>query len=187
MDAVTGPEIERRLARVEAHLAIQQLAFRYALAVDARDLDAWVGCFHPDVDMGRAGRGRDVLRHHIAPMLRTFHRSVHHITGHRIEWQGTQRATGTVYCRAEHEVDDRWIVMAICYFDDYACVDGEWLFTRRRERHWYAADVTDRPQAVGFADWPPAGHPALPHSFPTWQTFWGDDAPVPHAKGHTTP
>jgi hypothetical protein len=49
-------------------------------------------------------------------------------------------------------VGDRWIVMAICYFDEYARVDGEWFFSRRRERHWYAADATQRPQLVGFAD-----------------------------------
>src|SRR5438034_7596342 len=109
---MTAQGIEARLARVEAQLAIQQLAFRYALAVDARDLDAWVDCFHPDVDAGRAGRGREALRRRITPLLRTFHRSVHHITGHRIELHGPTEATGTVYCRAEHEVDDRWIVMA---------------------------------------------------------------------------
>ena len=54
--------IEERVDRVESQLAIQQLPIRYALAVDGRDLDAWVGCFRPDVDMGRHGRGRDVLR-----------------------------------------------------------------------------------------------------------------------------
>ena len=36
---------------------------------------------------------------------------------------------------------DRWIVMAIRYDDGYRRVDGEWLFARRRERHWYAADL----------------------------------------------
>jgi hypothetical protein len=69
-------------------------------------------------------------------------------------------------------VDDRWIVMAICYFDDYSRVDGEWLFRRRREKHWYAADVLEHPQAVGFDSWYSGGPPALPHDFPTWDGFW---------------
>jgi 3-phenylpropionate/cinnamic acid dioxygenase small subunit len=46
-----------RIERIEAHLAIQQLAVRYTMAVDARDIDAWVACFRPDVDMGRSGDG----------------------------------------------------------------------------------------------------------------------------------
>ncbi|MEU7550899.1 nuclear transport factor 2 family protein [Streptomyces sp. NPDC044571] len=178
---MTSPETERRLAAVEAQLAIQQLAFRYAIAVDSRDLDAWADCFRPDVDLGRAGAGRDALKRHIEPLLRTFGRSVHHVTGHRIELRGDAEATGTVYCRAEHEVDDRWIVMAICYADEYVRLDGEWFLSRRRERHWYAADVADRPQAVDFADWAPAGRPALPEAFPTWGAFWGDGAASPAA------
>ena len=63
--------------------------------------------------------------------------------------------------------------MAICYWDDYARVDGEWYFSRRRERHWYAADVTERPQAVGFAGLGRAPEsPALPEAFPAWPDFW---------------
>ena len=42
------PELAERVERIEAHLAIQQLAIRYAMAVDARDIDAWVACFRPD-------------------------------------------------------------------------------------------------------------------------------------------
>ena len=87
---MSDPELAQRtlaarLERVEAHLAIQQLAIRYAMAVDARDLDAWVGCFRPDVDMGRHGTGREALRRYIDPMVRRFYRSVHQICGHRIE------------------------------------------------------------------------------------------------------
>ncbi|MEU1189054.1 nuclear transport factor 2 family protein [Streptomyces sp. NPDC005859] len=164
--------LEERVDRVESQLAIQQLPIRYALAVDGRDLDAWVGCFRPDVDMGRHGSGRHALRRHIEPLLRGFQRSVHQICGHRVEFTGRETATGAVYCRAEHEVGDRWIVMAICYRDDYARVDGEWYFSRRREQHWYAADVTERPQAVGFDGWEGAGEPALPEAFPSWAAFW---------------
>jgi hypothetical protein len=173
---VSDLDLARRLDRIEARLAIAQLPIRYALAVDARDLDAWVACFRPDVDMGRHGTGREALRRYIEPRVRRFYRSIHQICGHRIELTGDDTATGAVYCRAEHEAGDRWIVMAICYFDDYARVDGEWYFSRRRERHWYAADVAEHPQAVGFAGWEGSSAPALPEAFPTWAGFWAEDA-----------
>jgi SnoaL-like domain len=170
--------LQDRIERIEAQLAIGQLPIRYALAVDARDLDTWVGLFVPDVDLGRHGRGREALRSLIEPQLRWFYRSVHQICGHRIELIDADTARGAVYCRAEHEVEDRWIVMAICYFDDYRRVGGEWLFARRAERHWYAADVNERPQAVGFDSWGTSpAPPALPHRFETWSRFWdGDEA-----------
>jgi hypothetical protein len=189
-------QLAGRLERVEAQLAIQQLAIRYAMAVDARDLDAWVGCFRPDVDMGRHGTGREALRRYIDPMVRRFYRSVHQICGHRIDLAGPKdpdratgsanratgpegaandHATGAVYCRAEHEVGQEWIVMAICYFDEYARVDGEWFFSRRRERHWYAADVTRTPQSAGFAGWAGSAKPELPAEFASWSPFWDGD------------
>ena len=168
--------LEERVERIEAHLAIQQLAIRYAMAVDARDMEAWVRCFRPDVDMGRHGTGRDALRRYIDPMVRRFYRSVHQICGHRIELTTKDTATGAVYCRAEHEAGQEWIVMAICYFDEYVRIDGEWFFSRRRERHWYAADVTGTPQSKGFAGWAGSGSPALPAEFASWASFWDGDA-----------
>ncbi|MCX0272877.1 nuclear transport factor 2 family protein [Nocardia zapadnayensis] len=171
-----------RLARLEAQWEIGQLPIRYALAVDRRDIDTWTQLFVPDVDLGRHGSGRAALKAYIEPQVRWFYRSAHLICGHRIELgpegsDGPVRARGSVYCRAEHEVGDRWIVMAIRYDDDYRRVDGEWLFERRREHHWYAADITEHPQAVGFDSWGTAGRrPALPSIDPEWGTFWaGDD------------
>src|SRR2546423_11427530 len=104
---------EQRLARVEARLDIGQLPIRYALAVDQRDLDAWVALFVSDVDMGRRGRGRQALRDYIEPQLRWFYRSVHLLAGHRIEL-GPARpegipdtATGQGEFRAQHEAGAR--------------------------------------------------------------------------------
>jgi hypothetical protein len=177
---------DRRLARVEARLDIGQLPIRYALAVDQRDVPAWVSLFVPDVHMGRLGRGRAALTAYIEPQLRWFYRSIHQICGHRVELREHDAdgipvsAVGQVYCRAEHEVDDRWIVMAIRYDDVYRCVEGEWLFERRRERHWYAADHTQRPQAVRFDGWERSGEPAaLPGSDPAWAPFWAGHSEVP--------
>ena len=97
---------------------------------------------------------------------------MHQIVGHRIEFGDADHATGAVYCRAEHEVDERWIVMAICYFDTNRRVEGEWLFARRKEEHWYAADIDEHPQAVGFDSWHSGGAPRMPDRFPTWAGFW---------------
>ena len=164
--------VEDRLDRIESHLAIQQLPIRYALAVDGRDVEAWINLFVPDVQVGRDTFGRDALRSQITPMLKTFQRSIHLICGHRIEAIEGDTARGATYCRAEHEVDDRWIVMTACYFDEYRRVDGEWYFSRRRAEHWYAADVNEHPQAVGFDSWHTEVAPRLPDRFPTWAGFW---------------
>src|SRR5437588_10000789 len=93
-------EAQERLERIESQLAIQQLPIRYALAVDSRDVDTWVNLFVPDVDMGRRGRGRDVLRRYIEPQLHQFYRSMHQICGHRVELVDRDTARGAVYCRA---------------------------------------------------------------------------------------
>jgi hypothetical protein len=164
--------LEARVDAVESRLEIGQLPVRYAMAIDSRDLDAWVALFVPDVQVGHELSGRAALRAYIEPLVRTFRRSIHQIVGHRIEVVDRDTATGAVYCRAEHEVDDRWIVMAICYFDQYRRVDGEWLFARRTERHWYAADIAEHPQAVGFDSWHNGSAPNLPDAFPTWEPFW---------------
>lgn len=167
--------LEERLERLESRWAISQLPIRYAVAVDSRDLDGWVSLFIPDVQVGRSNFGRQALRDYIEPRLRTFRRSMHQICGQRIDLDPADpdRASGLTYCRAEHEVEDRWIVMAICYFDTYQRVDGEWFFARRRERHWYAADINEHPQLVGFDSWKKEQRPPeLPEAFETWAGFW---------------
>ena len=169
---MTEQSLSERIERLESLQAIQQLPIRYALAVDGRDLDAWVGLFVEDVDCGRHGKGRAALKAFIDPQLRTFYRSIHQICGHQITLDGPDRARGTVYCRAEHEDRGAWIVMAIAYFDEYARRDGEWLFVRRREKHWYSVDWQERPSAP-FQRWPGHDHPPrLPADFPTWSGFW---------------
>jgi len=163
--------VTARIERIEAHLEIGQLPIRYAMAVDGRDIDSWLSLFVPDVQVGRERFGREALRAYIEPVLRGFRRSVHQICGHHIDLVDRDTARGAVYCRAEHEVDERWIVMAICYFDEYRRVDGRWLFSRRREKHWYAADINDHPQSVGFDGWH-GDVPPLPDAFETWGPFW---------------
>ena len=95
-----------RIDRIESYQAIQQLPIRYALAVDGRDIDAWLNLFIDDVDCGRRGKGREALKSYIAPAVQNFYRSQHLICGHRIDFVDADHATGEVYCRAEHEDGD---------------------------------------------------------------------------------
>ncbi len=91
-----------RVERIESQLAIQQIVARYALALDARDLNALVELFVDDVDCGRWGAGRENLRAFYDKILRNFYRSQHQICGQVIELVDADHATGKVYCRAEH-------------------------------------------------------------------------------------
>jgi 3-phenylpropionate/cinnamic acid dioxygenase small subunit len=182
MDGSPG-DLAARLQRVEDTFDIQQLAVRYAMAVDERDIDAWLELFVSDVRVGRGLIGREALRDFIVPQVKLFYRSIHQIVGHRIELIEGERATGAVYCRAEHEVGDRWIVIAIRYDDEYRKVDGKWYFARRNDKHWYETDLAERPQDIAFSGWPSApSRPRVPDSA-TWATFWvGED--VATVTGH---
>lgn len=171
-------QLAERIDRLESIAAIQQLAIRYAIAVDSRDLDAWLALFPDDIDCGKRGLGREALRGFIAPLLKDFYRTVHLICGQQVDITGPNEATGRVYCRAEHEFGDKWIVQAICYFDSYVRKDGVWYFARREEDFFYSADALERPQDAGFARWPgpaPKFQPKMMVSrFPSWRDYWAD-------------
>jgi len=174
------PDLTRRIDRLEAIHEIQQLAMRYAMAVDARDVDAWLDLFVPDVDCGRRGRGREALRAFITPALKIFYRSVHAVTGHVIDHLAEDEAQGRVYCRAEHETGDRWIVMACVYHDRYARTKDGWRFVSREEDFFYSHDHLERPQDCDFRRWPgPAPRhepPLMLPRFSHWAGFWaGED------------
>ncbi|MDR2188124.1 MAG: nuclear transport factor 2 family protein [Azonexus sp.] len=175
--------LSHRIERIESQLAIQELPPRYAVAVDSRNLDALVNLFVPEVDCGHWGKGREALKAFFDPTLRGFYRSQHQICGHVVDFDpvNPDRATGTTYCRAEHEDGDQWVTMAICYFDEYARHDGQWYFKRRDERHWYSSDVLARPGQPQFQNWDKYAtaryQPRLPNSFPSWAEYWSRSTP----------
>ena len=73
------------LQRLVDRDAIRELALRYALAVDSKDLDALASLFAPDVDNGRFGQGADGVRRFYEQSLRNFHCSVHLVANHIID------------------------------------------------------------------------------------------------------
>lgn len=145
---MSSAELAERLDRIQSHLEIQQLPIRYGLAIDTRDLDAWVALFVPDVRVGSDECGRPALLAWITAHMRQFGRTVHEVGGHRIEVLDDTTARGQVYCRAEHEVDGRWSMVRLLYTDTYRRVHGEWLFERRTANRWYEETAVQRTPAA---------------------------------------
>jgi hypothetical protein len=167
--------IEELLARD----GIRQLAARYALAVDAKDVDGIARLFVDDVDNGRYGPGREGVKLFYDQSLRKFHCSMHLIGNHVIDFDDDDTAHGIVYCRAHHHLlqPEHWFDEALAYFDSYERVDGDWRFRRRRVRSWYRQEVghpdngAHRVPATIAGSGPKRGA-RMPEAFSTFDAFW---------------
>ena len=171
---MTTPQSE--LERLLAYEAIRQLVARYAIAVDARDLDELAGLFVEDVRVGSSDGGRAALRHSFEKSLRGIGVSILNVGTHVIDLTDQDHATGRLYCKGEIQDGNRWIHQAICYEDHYERRDGRWYFVRRNHRLFYGADVGTNPVGLPPANWPEHhdGWGTVPQSWATWRRFWAD-------------
>ena len=162
------------LERLVAHDEIRHLASRYAVAVDARDLDALVALFVDDVRVGRDTIGRAALRDSFRSSLSAVGVTILNVGTQVIDVSGPDDATGLVYCQGQVADGHRWIHQAILYRDTYARRDGRWLFVRRIHELWYGVAAATNPLDQAPANWPnrPAGRGTVPESFDTWSRFW---------------
>jgi ketosteroid isomerase-like protein len=129
-------------------LELNRLAYRYAAAVDACDVDAFLAVFaddarlrsyHPDTDEPFA----DVVGHEqlasIPHMMRAmFRRTAHQMTNHLVDGDvDGGSATGTVLCTARHlagDDDSTALVVVLRYVDRYERRNGSWLIVDRQIR-----------------------------------------------------
>ena len=152
---------------------IRQLASRYAVALNHRNLDALVELFVADVRVGRDDVGRESLKQNMAAQLRDGHRTILQVSNHVIDVVDADHASGIVGTRAEIERGDEWVIQVIEYHDTYERRDGRWLFVRRRHHLWYGADMLTRPNVLPEANWPKSqtGKGTLPEMMPSWQAW----------------
>ena len=135
------------LHQLAAHEAIRQLAYRYALAIDRRDLDLLVSLF-----VGDPAKLRADFERQLAPIGVTILFVGNHVI--ELDDYDHNRATGVVYCRGQVQEGDRWIDQAIQYEDEYQRVDNEWRFVRRNHELWYGVEVDPNPLDQPPANWP---------------------------------
>ncbi len=178
-----------RIDRLESLDAIRQLAAKYSLSLDMRDLDAHVNLFAPDIRVSREKVGRAHLKRWLDDTLRQqFTGTSHHIGNHIIEFADADHAHGVVYSKNEHETpcadgSHEWIIMQMLYWDNYERIEGRWYFRRRLPCYWYATDLNKPPVGENKMRWPDREtyEGAYHAMWPSWSEFWasppGSDEP----------
>jgi len=188
MSNLTAMSLEQRIDRLESTESIRQLAGKYSLSLDMRDIDAHVGLFTPDVRVGGGKSGRAHLKAWVDSTLRDqFTGTSHHLGQHIIEFSDEDHAIGVVYSKNEHETGREWILMQMLYWDDYERVDGVWYFRRRLPCYWYASDINSAPIGDMKMRWPGREpYTGTFHDlFPSWQSFW-QNRPADHVLPEVT-
>lgn len=179
--------LSARIDRLEAIDEIRQLAAKYAVALDMRDLDSLVNLFVDDVGVPGKRRGRAALRDWYDTELRhDLLGSAHGILGHVIDVHDADHATGLVYSRNDLETATVWVIELLAYLDSYERRSGRWFFVRRIPLFWYESDLGDPPVGPQKMRWPNTDpHDGTFHdAFPSWHEFRTADpgrfdAPVP--------
>jgi hypothetical protein len=172
----------QRIDRLESLDEIRQLAAKYSLSLDMRDLDAHVNLFAPDIRVSREKVGRSHLKRWLDDTLRLqFTGTSHHIGNHIIEFDDPDNAHGVVYSKNEHETPRRdgrtdWVIMQMLYWDNYQRIDGRWYFRRRLPCYWYATDLNSPPVGENKMRWPDReSYEGAYHSlWPSWDEFWAN-------------
>jgi hypothetical protein len=155
---------------------IQQLAIRYCVGVDQRDIDLVADQFVTDVECGHWGTGREAFVRMYRENDATMDVTIHRVSNHMVDVLDDDHATGIVYLSADHRMHDgTWAHLAGAYHDTYDRIDGKWLIRARRLLFWYrdadALPPTTRRDTEfrTFSKWG-----TLPGAWPTWQQFWNE-------------
>jgi SnoaL-like domain len=84
---------------MESLAVIRQPAFRYALAVDSKNVADLSDLFVPDVVVSSRDSGRPALRAWFLDVLQTCGTSVHFVGNHVVDFLDAEHASGVVYTR----------------------------------------------------------------------------------------
>ena len=164
-----------RLRKMLARDEIRQLAYRYAAAIETRDLDAMAELFAPQSRFGEHGEGPDALRRLMADSLKDTIFAVILVANHLIDFEGDDEARGQVWAHSfAHTLSDGFTEQLIKYQDRYVYSGGRWLFLHRRHRLWYGVGHPSSPLQQPAAEWPEnqVGVGDLPLADPVFLDWW---------------
>jgi hypothetical protein len=136
---------------------IRQLPYRYAYAIDTRDVDMmtslWVNTAppvgHPTLDYHR-------MNEMFAKFVEKFkgHATTLLVGNHLITLDGPDKAHGQVYAHAFVDSPDGFWEQLILYKDVYERHNDEWLFRTRDHLLWWGQIRSSNPMSQPPANWP---------------------------------
>ncbi len=169
-----GP-VRDMLAREE----IRQLPYRYAAAVETRDVEAMADLFVPHARFGDHGEGREGLRRLMSHSADASVFAVILVANHLVELDAVNQAHGQVWaqCFAQTHTEG-FIEQLIKYEDRYERHGGHWLFLHRRHRLFYGVSRQTSPLTQQAACWPrnQTGVGDLPLTDPVFTDWWRSNA-----------
>jgi hypothetical protein len=138
----------------DAALAIQQLAYRYAYAVDTRDRGLLESLWT------EPSRRVDPPEMNLLTVREQHRRwfdkgaTVHLVANHLIEPVTDDRARGVVYCVAQLDLRTHFVDRTLLYQDEYSRVAGVWKFAVRRHHVWFGEARPHNPMTQPPVSWP---------------------------------
>lgn len=162
-------------AELVARDEIRRLPYRYAAAIESRDVESMVELFSPQARFGHYGEGPDALRRLMTQSLDDTVFAVILVANHLIELESLERARGEVWahCFAQTRADG-FVEQLIKYVDRYEFRDGRWLFLHRQHRLWYGVGHRKSPLEQQPAEWPAnqVGVGDIPLSDGAFREWW---------------
>jgi hypothetical protein len=161
--------------RLTAVHEIRQLAYRYAYAVDFRDLAMYRGLWAPN---DPPAEPPEIDIHAAERMITEWPErgpSVLFVCNHLIDFDDDDHARGSVYCIVQVGWGERFIDQSIMYQDRYVHHERRWLFRTRRHLMWFGAARATHPFRQRAANWPasPTGRGTLPEEIESYRGFQG--------------
>jgi hypothetical protein len=166
---------EDRLRQLLARDEIRQLAYRYAAAIEARDIDGMAELFATQARFGEHGEGPDGLRRLMTDSLSDTLFAVIMVANHLIEFDAEGEAHGEVWAHCfAHTHADGFTEQLLKYRDHYVYQDGRWVFLHRRHHLWYGVGREPSPLRQPAANWPDSqiGVGDLPLADPVFVQWW---------------
>jgi hypothetical protein len=153
--------------------AIQDLVWRYAFALDSKNVALVAGLFSARSRFGRWGDGPDGAAAYYENVWQRFGASIHSITNILLTPVDRAHLRGIVYCRSERDFPSTgWELQQMVYFDDYVLEGDAWRFFTRTPRFWYRDSAGVRHDSTEIEGENPKAGPQLPQAWNTWGEFW---------------
>ncbi|GAC1636474.1 MAG: hypothetical protein NVS4B6_04880 [Mycobacterium sp.] len=163
------------VAAMLAREEIRSLAYRYAAAIETRDIDAMAELYSPRARFGVFGDGPDGLKRLMTSSLDGRLFAVILVANHLIEIESTETACGEVWAHCfAHTRAEGFIEQLIKYEDRYEYHDGRWFFAHRKHRLWYGVGHRESPLRQPAANWPASqvGVGDIPLSDSVFRDWW---------------